>query len=59
MSKYKRDYMEVREDMSKSILTVREKEVFELLIKNKSTADIANQLNIGLKYFHSLYRPQT
>lgn len=35
--------------MSKSILTVREKEVFELLIKNKSTADIANQLNISEK----------
>lgn len=35
--------------MSKSILTIREKEVFELLIKNKSTADIAETLSISEK----------
>lgn len=35
--------------MNKSILTKREKEVFELLIKNKSTADIAELLNISEK----------
>lgn len=35
--------------MSKSILTVREKEVFDLLIKNNSTADIAGTLNISEK----------
>lgn len=35
--------------MKKSILTKREKEVFELLILNKSTSDIANELNISEK----------
>ena len=35
--------------MSKSILTKREKEVFELLIKNKSTSEIANVLGISEK----------
>lgn len=35
--------------MNKSILTKREKEVFELLIKNKTTNDIANLLNISEK----------
>ena len=35
--------------MKKGILTKREKEVFELLIKNNSTADIALQLNISEK----------
>ena len=35
--------------MSKNILTVREKEVFDLLIKNNSTADIASSLNISEK----------
>jgi len=35
--------------MKKSILTKREKEVFELLILNKSTADIASKLNISEK----------
>jgi len=35
--------------MSKSILTSREKEVFDLLIKNKSTSDIALTLNISEK----------
>ena len=33
----------------KSILTKREKEVFELLIKNKTTTEIANTLNISEK----------
>jgi len=32
-----------------SILTLREREVFELLIKNKNTSDIANQLSISEK----------
>ncbi len=35
--------------MSKSILTKREKEIFNLLIKNKSTEDIAIILNISKK----------
>ena len=35
--------------MTKSILTKREKEVFELLILNKSTKDIAKELNISEK----------
>lgn len=35
--------------MKKSILTNREKEVFNLLIQNQSTRDIANQLNISEK----------
>lgn len=35
--------------MKKSILTKREKEVFELLILNKSTSEIANELNISEK----------
>ena len=35
--------------MSKTILTKREKEVFELLIKNKSTDEIAQILNISEK----------
>ena len=35
--------------MKKSILTKREKEVFELLIKNYTTNDIAQKLNISEK----------
>ena len=35
--------------MNKSILTKREKEVFELLIKNQSTKDIATFLDISEK----------
>ena len=35
--------------MSKEIMTKREKEVFELLIKNKSTKEIASELNISEK----------
>ncbi len=35
--------------MSKSILTKREKEVFELLVLNKTTKEIANILNISEK----------
>ena len=35
--------------MSKSILTKREKEVFELLISNKTTKEIADKLNISEK----------
>ena len=35
--------------MKKSILTKREKEVFELLIKNESTKDIAVSLKISEK----------
>lgn len=33
----------------KNILTKREKEVFELLILNKTTKEIANKLNISEK----------
>lgn len=35
--------------LSKTILTKREKEVFELLIKNKTTLEIAQELNISEK----------
>lgn len=35
--------------MKKSILTKREKEVFELLILNNSTTEIAEKLNISEK----------
>lgn len=35
--------------MNNKILTNREKEVFDLLIKNKSTKDIADFLNISDK----------
>lgn len=35
--------------MSKNILTKREKEVFSLLIKNSTTKDIAEKLNISEK----------
>lgn len=35
--------------MKKGILTKREKEVFDLLILNKSTTEIANQLKISEK----------
>lgn len=35
--------------MKKSILTKREKEVFELLIQNNSTQDIAEKLGISEK----------
>ena len=37
------------ENMSKSILTKREKEVFDLLILNKTTEDIAEELEISEK----------
>ena len=33
--------------MSKSILTKREKEVFMLLVKNKTTKEIADELGIS------------
>jgi LuxR family transcriptional regulator of spore coat protein len=39
----------VRETMTKSILTKREKEVFELLVLNKTTAEIATELKISEK----------
>lgn len=48
MSKYKPPNLESEGSM-KSILTKREKEVFELLIKNKTTVEIANKLNISEK----------
>ena len=35
--------------MSKNILTIREKQVFDMLVKNNSTADIASNLNISEK----------
>lgn len=35
--------------MKKSILTKREKQVFEMLITNKTTKEIANKLNISEK----------
>ena len=35
--------------MNKKILTTREKEVFDLLVLNKSTKDISDELNISEK----------
>ena len=35
--------------MQKSILTKREKEVFDLLVQNKITSEIADSLNISEK----------
>lgn len=35
--------------MNKSILTKREKEVFELLVKNNTTKDISEKLSISEK----------
>ena len=35
--------------MSKEIMTKREKEVFELLVKNKDTKEIAEELSISEK----------
>ena len=35
--------------MQKNILTNREQEIFELLVLNKSTKDISNDLNISEK----------
>ncbi len=35
--------------MNKSILTTREKEVFDLLVLNQTTKDIARKLNISEK----------
>lgn len=35
--------------MNKSVLTMREKEIFTLLIQNKTTKDIANILEISEK----------
>ena len=35
--------------MSKSILTKREKEIFELLVDNKTTKEIADMLDISEK----------
>ena len=49
MNKYKSSQLGREENMSKRILTKREKEVFELLIKNNSTVEIAKVLGISEK----------
>ena len=49
MSKYKPPVRGSEENMTNSILTKREREVFELLIKNKTTNEIAKELNISDK----------
>ena len=49
MKKYKPPDLGSEGNMNKSILTKREKEVFELLIKNKSTKEIAEHLDISEK----------
>ena len=49
MRKYKPLYRGSEVIMNKSILTNREKQVFELLIINKSTKEIAKKLNISEK----------
>lgn len=45
----KSSHLESEENMSKSILTNRERQVFDLLIMNQSTADIAQKLKISEK----------
>ena len=49
MNKYKPPDLGSEGNMNKSILTKREKEVFELLILNKTTKEIASKLNISEK----------
>lgn len=49
MNKYKPPDLGSEVNMSKSILTKREKEVFELLIQNKTTIDIAETMKISEK----------
>ena len=50
MSKYKPPTIKgVRKFMKKGILTNREREVFELLIDNKTTNEIAKELKISEK----------
>ena len=49
MNKYKPPCKKVEENMEKSILTRREKEVFVLLTSNKTTIDIAKILKISEK----------
>ena len=39
----------MRESLNKSILTKREKEVFKLLVENKTTVEIADTLYISEK----------
>ena len=39
----------MRESLKKSILTKREQEVFNLLVSNKTTVQIASELNISEK----------
>lgn len=49
MSKYKPPLVGSEVNMNNSILTKREREVFELLIKNKTTNEIAQRLKISDK----------
>ena len=49
MSKYKPPVRGSEGNMTNSILTKREREVFELLIKNKATSEIAKELKISDK----------
>lgn len=46
---YKPSNLESEENMRKGILTKREHEVFELLINNKTTSEIAQKLDISEK----------
>ena len=49
MSKYKPPILGSEGNMTNSILTKREREVFELLIKNETTNEIAEKLDISDK----------
>jgi LuxR family transcriptional regulator of spore coat protein len=49
MSKYKPPNLGSEGNMKKGILTKREREVFELLINNKTTSEIAGELGISEK----------
>lgn len=49
MRKYKPPNLGGSKSVKKSILTKREKEVFDLLILNKTTTEIADELSISEK----------
>lgn len=49
MRKYKATLLGSEVNMKKSILTKREKQVFEMLITNKTTKEIASTLKISEK----------
>lgn len=51
-------YFILRSVYEKKILTDREQEVFELLIKNKTTTEIAKLLHISEKLLETMFQMQ-